>query len=144
MKRTRRLFGHGKVLWIQTALFLVSTAATAAPPDDGDILQGAATPWNNPQDFPLPYNKSPDLCRAPVSLRACDPDAVFADSDWQQLDAFLADTNPTLKAPCNRLDDNSVPVQIAVAVTRKVRDGKTERKKFHDCDSSHHSFPFHV
>lgn len=60
---------------------------------------------------------------APSSLRCCDPDGVFSDRDWEQIDKALL-TPPKIR-PCKSVDADSDPsslveVQIAVAITRKV------------------------
>ena len=93
-----------------------------------DLLQGA-TPWTDATHFPLPHVQ-PEQCRASISLRACDPDAVFRKDDWGAIDALLAKTNPTLPNPCHGDDDSDalVEVQMAVAVTRKVSENERERE----------------
>lgn len=95
------------------------------------LLQGA-TPWTDATHFPLPHVQ-PEQCRASSSLRACDPDAVFPKNDWDAIDALLAKTNPTLPNPCRRGDDSDtvVAVQMAVAVTRKVRQKERGQAKQH-------------
>ena len=80
-----------------------------------DILQGA-TPWIA-QDYP---RSTTEICRASTSLRACDPDEVFSDQDWQDIDEALV-TTPKLRA-CDT--EEAVDVQMAVAITRAVSDSE--------------------
>lgn len=55
------------------------------------------------------------------SLRSCDPDEVFSDKDWAEIDRALWNTPPKLHVLCGTNHEmHEFSVQIAVAVTRKV------------------------
>ena len=121
---------HSKVA--RLFLFLTTTTAAALDPE---LLQGA-TPWRQPTDFPIPHEQ-PDLC---LSDYGCDPDGVLNRQDWQAIDAWLTAQKASTPVvvvhnPCrddtdnNDENDNAIPVQMAVAVTRKVSESENSKPK---------------
>ena len=101
---------------IRTTLIYASPIST----ENLDILQGSK-PWLL-KDYPRSENT--DSCRTPihdnVSLRSCDPDGVFSNNDWQEIDQALLNAPRAYVCGDDHDDSTKVEVQLAVAITRKV------------------------